>query len=79
MPPIPDQRFEQGFLLSLSPFIKPRTEKLPPPDQEIKATETVAMVHAPRKDIYAGSVSIQWPSVMWIIFRDHFMSPLLQG
>ncbi|KAJ7901613.1 hypothetical protein B0H13DRAFT_1621800, partial [Mycena leptocephala] len=70
---VPDLRFEYGFLKSVRPYFRLRTN-----DSKGKEKETDA--HA--GNVVAGPVDtldIQWLDVAWITTRDQVLSPLLQG
>ncbi|KAH8929164.1 hypothetical protein BT69DRAFT_1276585 [Atractiella rhizophila] len=84
LPPIPDLRFEQGYLKSLSPFISVKNGKELSKRNEHLAddTEQVALVsEGPYKAWLEEEeeLEIQWKSVLYITFRDQLLSPLLQG
>lgn len=73
---IPDLRFEQSFLLSLKPFVKPahKLQELKTDKQE-KAVEAVSLVQPMPvlpavEDIWAGELQIDWGSVIWVTLRD---------
>ncbi|WWD15809.1 hypothetical protein CI109_100233 [Kwoniella shandongensis] len=84
MPPMPDLRFEQSYLLSIRPFLKPRpdratkAEKGPVPDE--KDSKTLVQ-SADNDEVFhwGREVDVDWRSVSWVTFRDQVMSPLFQG
>jgi hypothetical protein len=70
---VPDLRFEYGFLKSVRPYFRLRTN-----DSKGKEKET----NADAGNVVAGPVDtldIQWLDVAWITTRDQVLSPLLQG
>ncbi|WVF72301.1 hypothetical protein IAT40_007114 [Kwoniella sp. CBS 6097] len=88
MPPMPDLRFEQSFLLSIRPFLTPR-----PTRQTIQEKGTVPSGggnHEDSKSLVSGAeddrvfhwgrqVDVDWKQVGWVTVRDQIISPLLQG
>ncbi|ORY32225.1 hypothetical protein BCR39DRAFT_41625 [Naematelia encephala] len=87
MPPLPDLRFEQSYLLSIRPFLKPRpnaataAEKGPVP-AEGAHTETKSLVASSDDDKvfhWGRQVDVDWGMVSWVTLRDQVLSPLVQG
>ncbi|KAK8869916.1 hypothetical protein IAR55_000484 [Kwoniella newhampshirensis] len=84
MPPMPDLRFEQSYLLSIRPFLKPRptsstrNHKGPVPDE--KDSKTLVQ-SADNDEVFhwGREVDVDWRQVSWITFRDQLISPLVQG
>ncbi|WVN85228.1 uncharacterized protein L203_100373 [Cryptococcus depauperatus CBS 7841] len=88
MIPLPDLRFEQSYLLSIRPFLKPRPqskssiaskgEKL----EQQKQTAGTALVQSADQDevfIWGSDVDVDWANIAWVTFRDQFFAPLIQG
>ncbi|WVQ78190.1 hypothetical protein IAT38_000273 [Cryptococcus sp. DSM 104549] len=84
MPPLPDLRFEQSYLLSIRPFLKPR------PTQQAKAEKgevtddkigsaTVQGAESDEVFHWGREVDVDWGQVVWVTFRDQLFSPLVQG
>lgn len=82
--PIPDLRFEQSFLLSLKPFIKPKNAE---EFRQVKThgktaeIEHIAMAQpVATQDVFAAhALNLDWGSIAWVTLRDQLISPLLQG
>ncbi|WVQ98630.1 hypothetical protein IAU59_005760 [Kwoniella sp. CBS 9459] len=94
MPPMPDLRFEQSFLLSIRPFLTPRPtqqtiqEKGPAPNSGSAGAGIGS--HEDSKSLVSGTeddrvfhwgrqVDVDWKQVGWVTVRDQILSPLLQG
>ncbi|OCF39459.1 hypothetical protein I317_06732 [Kwoniella heveanensis CBS 569] len=87
MPPMPDLRFEQSFLLSIRPYLTPRpTIKT----IEEKGSMPSGASHNESKSLVSGAeddqvfhwgrqVDVDWKQVGWVTLRDQIVSPLLQG
>ncbi|KGB74227.2 hypothetical protein CNBG_0065 [Cryptococcus deuterogattii R265] len=84
MPPLPDLRFEQSFLLSIRPFLRPKPGKgsrshlAEKPEQEVR---TGMVQSADRDEVYfwGREVDVDWSRVAWVTIRDQLFAPLVQG
>ncbi|KAJ7705382.1 hypothetical protein B0H17DRAFT_973934 [Mycena rosella] len=65
---VPDLRFEYGFLKSVRPFFRLRSEKGKGKEKEADDVTDPG-----------NALEIQWQDVAWVTTRDQVLSPLLQG
>lgn len=80
MLPIPDQRLEQSYLLSIRPFLKPRPTRKTQQEKgpvEGKEGESKSLVTSAEEDEvfhWGREVEVDWRAVSWVTFRDHVSS-----
>ena len=72
-PVIPDLRFEQSFLKTISPYLQTR------PIQSKDGANEKSEGGVEGEDGAVEVVGVQWGKVLWIVSRDQLMSPLVQG
>jgi len=79
--PLPDLRFEQGYLRSLAPYV--RVDRAPLAQlRDMKGKGKAAEVEdegSPGSGPTGEVVHIEWGPVLWITARDQIISPLLWG
>ncbi|KAI5453984.1 hypothetical protein NCC49_004977 [Naganishia albida] len=89
-PPIPDLRFEQSYLLSIRPFLHPRSAQ----------SHNIAVAESSKASNVAGGsesktlttssdqdevfswgrdIDVDYKNLFWVTFRDQLVSPLVQG
>ena len=73
LPPIPDLRFEQAFLKTISPYLT--TRRIESNERQDEKTEGGLEDEEGAVEV----VGVQWSKVLWIVTRDQMMSPLAQG
>ena len=93
VPPLPDMRYEQGILASIRGFLR-RVEVPAPQDGKGKevehAEERAAFVSMSLTkegaqdgkgdgDLFGGNLRIEWNQVIYVLFKDQLLFPLLQG
>ncbi|GFZ46242.1 hypothetical protein JCM24511_04489 [Saitozyma sp. JCM 24511] len=88
MPPMPDLRFEQSYLLSIRPFLTPRptrhavADRGPVPVDEKKGGAGASLLEPAQDDAvfhWGREVDVDWRMVSWVTIRDQVISPLVQG
>lgn len=74
IPPIPDLRFEYTYLKNIRSHVRvERIEESATTDEKgVAGDEQVASLS---KEV----VHVEWGSVMWVTFKEQFVSPLVQG
>ncbi|GAA96919.1 uncharacterized protein L969DRAFT_105494 [Mixia osmundae IAM 14324] len=77
--PVPDFRFEQGYLLSIAPYVKPAkrssTEPLQGEPVKIDSEEDAAL--ASTGDMFAQPVIVDWAKIAYLTLRDQMIWPFL--
>lgn len=68
LPKIPDLRFEQGYLLSIRPFVKDVQAEEQTGHE--KTQEFVKEGVVPGSSTYGVPIRIDWQGVAWVTFRD---------
>ncbi|ORX39766.1 hypothetical protein BD324DRAFT_233199 [Kockovaella imperatae] len=84
MPPMPDLRYEQSYLLSIRPFLSPSTTAS---SSRTKSTAdasqaTTSLVQSADNDAVFGwdkRWRVDWSMVIYVTIRDQLFSPLIQG
>ncbi|TYJ56603.1 hypothetical protein B9479_002695 [Cryptococcus floricola] len=83
MPPLPDLRFEQSYLLSIRPFLKPspRTESGREDKKSEKPSGAAVAQSTDRDEVFhwGREVDVDWQKVAWVTIRDQLFAPLIQG
>jgi hypothetical protein len=72
-----DLRFEQGYLLSILPFLhpshsrpEPTSEKAQHREDETEAVEDVGLVKDATKDIFVSPLTVEWAPLLYVTARD---------
>ncbi|KAK1924761.1 hypothetical protein DB88DRAFT_486686 [Papiliotrema laurentii] len=86
VPPMPDLRFEQSYLLSIRPYLTPApsaskvNEKGGNVDEEDQKTRSLVL-SAEDDAVYkwGRDVQVNWSMVVYVTLRDQVLSPLIQG
>lgn len=86
IPPLPDLRYEQGYLLSIMPFLhplvppaEPKSEKGKKREDEVEVVEETSLVKDARQEVFRRPMTIEWPVLLYVTGRDQIVFPLLQG
>ncbi|KAL7422204.1 hypothetical protein Q5752_002850 [Cryptotrichosporon argae] len=91
MPPLPDLRFEQSYLVSLRPYLHaaPSAKRLEARGavptslngQSQKREQAVAAQGVEGDEVFhwGREVRVDWAPLTWVTVRDQIFSPLLQG
>ncbi|KAK4687722.1 hypothetical protein P7C73_g2388, partial [Tremellales sp. Uapishka_1] len=84
VPPMPDLRFEQSYLLSIRPFLSPRPSKETVQEKGAvgEEKESKTLVESADDDSvfhWGREVDVNWKMVSWVTVRDQILSPLAQG
>ncbi|WVR05084.1 hypothetical protein IAU60_002096 [Kwoniella sp. DSM 27419] len=85
VPPLPDLRFEQSYLLSIRPFLTPRPSRASVQERgpvEHTEKESKTLVTSADEDSvfhWGRQVDVDWRRVSWVTLRDQVISPLIQG